>query len=111
MTLLRVLLVDDHEVVRMGLRMLLEGKVDVQVVAEAGTADEAISACEQTQPDAVIMDIRMPGNSGIDACHAITSRWPQTQVIMLDILRGRQPHCRCYSRWRGRLCAQAGGHE
>lgn len=83
MTPLRVLLVDDHEVVRMGLRMLLEGSADVQVVGEAGTANEAVSACEQFQPDVVIMDIRLPGNSGIDACRAITSRWQQTQVIML----------------------------
>lgn len=80
---LRILLVDDHEVVRMGLRMLLEGKADVEVVAEAGSANDAISACEQFQADVVIMDIRMPGNSGIDACRTITSRWPQTQVIML----------------------------
>jgi DNA-binding NarL/FixJ family response regulator len=67
----------------MGLRLLLEKQQDVIVIGEAGTAAEAIAACDQHQPDVVIMDIRMPGNSGIDACRTIVERWPQTQVIML----------------------------
>jgi DNA-binding NarL/FixJ family response regulator len=79
----RILLVDDHEVVRMGLRSLLEDMPDIEVVAEAGSADDAVAACERHLPDVVIMDIRMPGNSGIDACRLITQRWPETQVIML----------------------------
>jgi DNA-binding NarL/FixJ family response regulator len=83
MITLRILLVDDHEVVRMGLRTLLEDVADVEVVAEAGSADEAITACERHQPDVVVMDIRMPGNSGITACRTIVARWPDTQVIML----------------------------
>jgi two-component system, NarL family, response regulator DevR len=83
MTTLRILLVDDHEVVRMGLRTLLEDVADVEVVAEAGSADEAIAACERYKPNIVVMDIRMPGNSGITACHTIVERWPETQVIML----------------------------
>jgi two-component system, NarL family, response regulator DevR len=80
---LQILLVDDHEVVRMGLRMLLERQTDVTVVGEAGTAREAIDLCEKVQPNLVIMDIRMPGGSGIDACRAISERWPEIQVIML----------------------------
>jgi DNA-binding NarL/FixJ family response regulator len=84
MSVLNLILVDDHEVVRMGLRMVLEQVADVKIVAEAGSADEAIRACERHQPDVVIMDIRMPpGSSGIDACRVIVQRWPQTQVIML----------------------------
>jgi two-component system, NarL family, response regulator DevR len=84
MSTLNLLLVDDHEVVRMGLRMLLEQIADVKIVAEAGSAEEAVRACERYQPDVVIMDIRMPpGSSGIDACRTICQRWPQTQVIML----------------------------
>lgn len=79
----RILLVDDHEVVRMGLRSLLEDMPNIEVVAEAGSADDAVAACERHLPDVVIMDIRMPGNSGIDACRLITQRWPETQVIML----------------------------
>lgn len=84
MNALRLMLVDDHEVVRMGLRMLLEQAPDVTIVAEAGSGDEAICLCSLHQPDVVIMDIRMPpGGSGIDACRTIVERWPQTQVIML----------------------------
>jgi two-component system response regulator DevR len=83
MKALRLLLVDDHEVVRMGLRMLLERIEDVEVVGEAGSADEAVAACEKYQPNVVIMDIRMRGNSGIDACRTIVQRWPDTRVIML----------------------------
>ncbi|MEO8395605.1 MAG: response regulator transcription factor, partial [Chloroflexota bacterium] len=63
---LQIMLVDDHEVVRMGLRMLLERVEDVQIVAEAGSATEAIQLCSLHQPEVVIMDIRMPpGDSGI----------------------------------------------
>ncbi len=81
---LTILLVDDHEVVRMGLRLLLEQVPDVQIVAEAGSAEEAIRQCSVHQPNVVIMDIRMPpGGSGIDACRTIVARWSQTQVIML----------------------------
>jgi DNA-binding NarL/FixJ family response regulator len=81
---LTVLLADDHEVVRMGLRMLIEDIPDVTIVAEAGSADEALRLCELHRPRVVIMDIRMPpGNSGIDTCREITRRWPQTAVIML----------------------------
>jgi two-component system, NarL family, response regulator DevR len=84
MTPLNLMLVDDHEVVRMGLRMLLEHLPDVKIVAEAGSAEEAIRFCELHQPDVVIMDIRMPpGHSGIDACRTIAGRWAQIQVIML----------------------------
>jgi DNA-binding NarL/FixJ family response regulator len=81
---LKLMLVDDHEVVRMGLRMLLEQVADVEIVAEAGSAEEAIRLCAIHQPDVVIMDIRMPpGSSGIDACRTIVNHWPETQVIML----------------------------
>ena len=79
----RVILVDDHEVVRLGLLSLLEGIDWIDVVAEAGTAAEALEAVATYKPDVVVMDIRMPGDSGIDACQAITSRWPETKVIML----------------------------
>lgn len=78
-----VILVDDHEVVRLGLITLLEDVPWVEVVGEAGTADEAIQAVADKRPDVVIMDIRMPGSSGLTACHEITRRWPETKVIML----------------------------
>lgn len=80
---LRVMLVDDHEVVRLGLITLLEDVEWIDVVGEAGSAAEALQAAAQLRPDAVVMDIRMPGESGIDACRAITERFPDTKVVML----------------------------
>ncbi|HEB64334.1 MAG TPA: response regulator transcription factor [Chloroflexi bacterium] len=79
----RILLVDDHEVVRLGLRALLERHPDFEVVAEAGTAHEAIERVQDYSPDVVVMDIRLPGGSGIDACQEITQKYPDTKVIML----------------------------
>ena len=79
----RVILADDHEVVRLGLKTLLDDVPWVQVVAQAGTAGEAVRLAETHAPDVVIMDIRMPGDSGIDACREITSRLEGVQVIML----------------------------
>jgi two-component system, NarL family, response regulator DevR len=79
----RVILADDHEVVRLGLRTLLDDVGWVRVVAEAGNAEEAVRLAEQHRPDVVIMDIRMPGASGIDACREITSRFADVRVIML----------------------------
>ncbi len=83
MTALRVLLVDDHEIVRLGLRTLLEGHTSIQVVGEAGTAAEAVAAVERLHPDVVVMDIRLPGRSGIDACREIKAYWPEVEVLML----------------------------
>lgn len=79
----RILLVDDHEVVRLGLRTLLEKHPYFEVVAEASTARESIEKIGVHKPDVVVMDIRLKGGSGIDACQQITSRFPNTKVIML----------------------------
>ena len=78
-----ILLVDDHEVVRLGLKSLLEHNDQFQVVAEAGTAKEAIEKVEKYRPDVVLMDIRLPGASGIEACQEITERWPDVRVVIL----------------------------
>lgn len=83
MTRHRILLVDDHEVVRLGLRALLEQQADFEVVAEAATAREAIDRTGMHKPDVVVMDIRLKGGSGIDACQEITTTYPETKVIML----------------------------
>ncbi len=81
---LRIVLADDHDVVRLGLKMVLEQDEANRVVAEAATAEAALQACEAHQPDVVILDIRMPpGASGLEACRTIVARWPETQVIML----------------------------
>ena len=79
----RILIVDDHEVVRLGLHTLLGGHEDIIVVDEAASADEAIGKAQQHNPDVVIMDIRMPGKNGIEACREILANNPATQVIML----------------------------
>ena len=80
---LRILLVDDHEVVRMGLRALLERYPHLQVVGEAGSAEEALAAAERLSPDVVVMDVRLPGRSGVEACRDIRARLPGARVIML----------------------------
>jgi two-component system, NarL family, response regulator DevR len=79
----RILLVDDHEVVRLGLKSLLEHHPQFEVIAEAGTAREAIDLVSRHNPDIVLMDIRLPGVSGIEACESITQNYPETRVIML----------------------------
>jgi len=79
----RILLVDDHEVVRLGLRSLLERHSQFEVVAEAATARDAVEQVELYSPDVVVMDIRLPGGSGIEACEEISEKYPDTKVIML----------------------------
>lgn len=80
---MRMLLVDDHEVVRLGLRSLLEQQDDFEIVADVGSAEEAVKAARAHEPDIVLMDIRLPGQSGIEACEVITQELPDTRVIML----------------------------
>jgi len=80
---LRVVLVDDHEVVRNGIKALLEQTPDVSVVGEAGTVKYAIARVEWARPDVVIMDVRLPDGSGIEATREIRARLPKTQVLML----------------------------
>jgi two-component system response regulator DevR len=79
----RILLVDDHEVVRLGLKTLLESHSNMEVVAEAATAKEAVEKTKLHQPDVVVMDIRLKGGSGIEACQEITEQFPDIKVIML----------------------------
>ncbi len=83
MTAVRILVVDDHEVVRMGLVNLLASRDDFVVAGQAGTAEAAAEAVASTRPDVVLMDVRLPGRSGIEACRDIVRRWPATRVIML----------------------------
>ncbi len=80
---LRVLVVDDHELVRMGLRTLLGGAPGLLVVGEAGSVAEAIAAARDTEPDVVLMDVRLPDGSGVEACREIRSAQPATRVLML----------------------------
>ena len=79
----RIVLVDDHEVVRLGLKSLLERHPMFDVVGEAGSAREALEQVAALKPDVVVMDIRLPGTSGIDACEQIVTQFPNTKVLML----------------------------
>jgi len=80
---LRLLLVDDHEVVRQGLAALIARRPAFQVVAEAGTVAEAVAAARRFRPDLVVMDVRLPDGTGIEACRDIRAEIPETRVVML----------------------------
>jgi two-component system response regulator DevR len=80
---LRLLIVDDHEVVRQGLVALLDRREGFQVVAEAGNVAEAVEQARRFEPDIVIMDVRLPDGSGIEACREIRADLPATRVVML----------------------------
>lgn len=80
---LEIIVADDHEVVRLGLRTLIENHPDFSVVAEAATVKDAVRKTLLLHPDVVVMDIRLLGGSGIDACEQIMERVPDTKVIML----------------------------
>ncbi len=83
MTPIRVMIVDDHAVVRLGLRALLGDEPDLEVVAEAGTAEEALSRVAECRPDVAIVDIQLPGKSGIEVCREIRASFPSTRVVIL----------------------------
>jgi len=80
---IRVLLVDDHEVIRVGLRTVLGQTQGVTVVGEAGTMAEAILQTQRLKPDVILMDVRLPDGSGVDACREILGALPGTRVIFL----------------------------
>jgi DNA-binding NarL/FixJ family response regulator len=80
---LRVMLVDDHEVVRDGIRAMLEPEEDIVVTAEAGTVREAVDEASRTRPDVIVMDVRLADGSGIEATREIRAMLPETHVLML----------------------------
>lgn len=80
---IKVLLVDDHEVVRLGLRTLLSNLDYIEIVGEADTGHDAISLVRSTQPDIVLMDIRLPGKNGIETCREVKKQFPVCHVVML----------------------------
>lgn len=88
--LLRLLLVDDHPIVRTGLRMLFQSEPDMQVVGEAESGGEAIAAVQELHPDVVIMDVAMPGMGGIEATQQIKAISPETAVLALTMHEDEQ---------------------
>lgn len=87
---IRLILVDDHEMVRTGLRMLLEEHKDITIVGEASTATEALEMVASLQPDVVVMDITLPDMTGIEATRRIKQKFPQISVIALTIHEDEQ---------------------
>jgi two-component system, NarL family, response regulator DevR len=83
MTRQRIMLVDDHEVVRLGLKTLIDRRPDMEVVAEADSAEEAVAKALEFRPDSIVMDIRLGKSSGIDACREICAQVPTIKIIML----------------------------
>lgn len=82
---IRVLVVDDHAVVRAGLKLLLDAEEDIETVGEAGNAKEALFAARSLKPDVVLMDVVMPGESGIEATRAILHDVPEARVLVLSM--------------------------
>src|ERR1700675_4081170 len=82
---LRILLVDDHKIMRAGIKAILEPSQDFAVIGEAGTGTEAIGVCKQQHPDMIVMDIGLPGMNGIETTQAILRNAPGTKVVMLSI--------------------------
>ncbi|HEX2028377.1 MAG TPA: response regulator transcription factor [Nitriliruptorales bacterium] len=80
-----ILIADDHELFRRGLRMVLEDEADIEVVGEAGDGEQAIQKVSELVPDVVVMDVRMPGVSGIEATATIKEELPHTKILMLTI--------------------------
>ncbi|MDH6143243.1 MULTISPECIES: response regulator [Kitasatospora] len=80
---IRVFLLDDHEVVRRGVRELLSGEADIEVVGEAGTAAEALSRIPAVLPDVAVLDVRLPDGNGVEVCREVRSRHPDVRCLML----------------------------
>jgi two-component system, NarL family, response regulator DevR len=80
---IRVFLLDDHEVVRRGLRELLDADDDIEVVGEAGTAEQALARIPPTRPTVAVLDVRLPDGDGVEVCREIRSRYPEIACLML----------------------------
>src|ERR1041384_2925083 len=82
-TPIRVLLVDDHAVVRKGMRALLDREPGIEVAGEADNGDQAVHAADRLRPDVILMDLEMPGTGGIEATRQITAQHPETRIVVL----------------------------
>ncbi len=81
--MIRLLIIDDHEMVREGLKAMLTAEPDFEIVGDAANAEQAFELLERLHPDVILLDIRLPGASGIDVCRTVTERYPETAVIIL----------------------------
>jgi DNA-binding NarL/FixJ family response regulator len=85
---IRIMVVDDHPIVRAGICAIISSQSDMQVTGEYGTAEEAIEAFPKTRPDVVLMDLRLPGTSGLKAIHTLHSRYGQIGILVLTTYEG-----------------------
>jgi DNA-binding NarL/FixJ family response regulator len=81
--MIRLLIVDDHEMVREGLKAMLVSEPDFSIVGDAANAEQALTLIERLRPDIALLDIRLPGTSGIEVCRTVTTHFPETAVIIL----------------------------
>ncbi len=81
--MIRLLIIDDHEMVREGLKAMLTAEADFEIVGEAANAEQAYELIARSHPDVILLDIRLPGVSGIEVCRIVTERYPETAVIIL----------------------------
>ena len=87
---IRVLLVDDHAVVRSGLGAVIDASDDMTLIGEAGDGEEAVQLCERVKPDVVLMDLLMPKMNGVAATEAIHKKWPQIRIIALTSFKEKE---------------------
>ena len=87
---IRVMIVDEHDMVRRGLVTFLKVKPDLELIAEARNGEEAIQTCEEVQPDVILMDLKMPVMDGVTATRIIRERWPEVQVIALTSFQEKE---------------------
>jgi DNA-binding NarL/FixJ family response regulator len=93
--MIRLVLIDDHEMVREGLKAMLVTEPDFHIVGDAADAQQALLLIEQTKPDIALLDVRLPGMSGIEACQIITKRYPNTAVIILTTFTDEELIAQC----------------
>ena len=103
---LRVLIVDDHPMFRNGMRALLAADASTEVAGEATTGEEAIALAASLQPDVILMDIQMPGVSGIEATRQILHTSPHIRILVVTMFEDDQLGVHGHARWGTRLCAQ-----
>jgi two-component system, NarL family, response regulator DevR len=81
--MIRLLIIDDHEMVREGLKAMLSAEPDFTIIGDAANADQAFALIERQRPDVILLDVRLPGASGIEVCRTVTERYPEIAVIIL----------------------------
>jgi DNA-binding NarL/FixJ family response regulator len=108
---IRTLVVDDHPVVRQGLRCMLAVENDMEVVGEAASGEEALAQIEATRPSIVLMDIKMPGMDGVEAIYKIKERYPEMNIIVLTLYGDQYLAQAIEAGAAGYLVKDAGGEE